>query len=846
MRAFLTKDTQLAGLCFLLAFVPGAGNARGETGIVWENVAGRWEAQHPVLKPTGRANVSRVEKYTRMSDEELRRRIDENGSFNRENIEIKNAVYDVAARYHETGDKQYAHKAAVILLRFSEVINKWPFNNWQSGDRNKRTPHNGKPPYYGSFWENGWWFYDLESSAALVKAYDLIYSSGAMESLGKDAKKRIEKDLLYYNLKIHWDYMPRSRGGPVLTYGNTSANRINGCIIWGLCLADPELVHKGVRWMKNIYRVGYYADGSWHETPTGYHLMTSCRLEGRILNSPLKGYSDPPGYKDPVDATRFDNVDMAKELAYYMDKAADVARHMVLPNGRFVAIHDSTWNSNSATESSGGHMMVKVKDYVPSESRPYILYWFGHGILGRGRGADQVQAHLHFSGTHGHEHLDCLNIGLFAKGKELFAETHYRGSGRSTRAWQASTAGHNTVVIDEGNQHHRGSGARYRKTDLALDGVPDIPHFRIGTSHGGTFQHGNLLLWEPNYDPVQVAVAEGENSWHPNRPKLYRRTLAMIASRGADVYLVDIFRVDGGKLHDWILHGNLEEEYKLETGLTLEDKQGKIHEYIGQLKSAGTPGPVEVKFVSPSGANVRTLLMPTAGTEVIVGQGPAMRREGDAYFLDVRRKGPANVFAAVHEPYRGAPLIKKVTDLRPQGGGFSVVLKVELGERTDYILSTLGPSETISVMDDNQRLALTGRFGFISMSGGQVKRQYLVDGTRLEAAGRSVEARSYEGTVTGTNRRIEGEDSDSLVVSGALPEGDVLKGRTILLTDGEGSTHGFEIVKVKRAGDRTIVHLPSDPAIRVGNGVMKMMYFPHWGVKGEVRYHVPGVALEEH
>lgn len=837
------KKLVIGLLCLSLTFASAAGNARGETRIVWRNVAGTWEAQHPVLKPIGRANVSRVEKYMKMSDDELRGRIDENGSFNRENIDIKNAVYDLAARYHETGDKQYAHKAAVILLRFSEVISKWPFNNWQGIDldpknKTKRTPQSEKPPYYGSFWENGWFPYDLESSAPLARAYDLIYNSGAMEALGKDAKKRIEEDLLRHNLTVHWRYP--------FGYGNMSANRIGGCITWGLCLGDPELAHKGVRWMRNLYRVGYYADGSWHETPTGYHLMTSCRLEGRILNSPLKGYSDPPGYKDPVDGTRFDNVDMAKELAYYMDKAADAARHMVLPNGRFVAIHDATWTSNSSTYSSGGHMMVKVKDYVPAESRPYILYWFGHGVLGRGRGANQVQAHLHFSGTHGHEHLDCLNIVLFAKEKELFSETHYRGSGRSTRAWQASTAGHNTVVIDEGNQHHRGSGARYRKTDPALDDVPDIPHFRIGTSHGGTFQHGNLLLWEPNCNSVQVAEAEGENSWHPNRPDLYRRTLAMIAAEGADVYLVDIFRVDGGRLHDWMLHGNLEEEYKIETDLKLKEKQGQIHEHIGQLKSAETSESVEVKFISPGGENVRTLLMPAAGTEVIVGQGPAMRREGDAHFLDVRRKGPANVFTAVHEPYKGAPLIKKVTDLRPLEGGFSVALKVELPGRTEYILSTLSPSETLAVTDGEQRFALAGRFGFVSLSGGQVTRLYLVDGTRLEAAGQSLEARSYEGTVTGTNRRIEAADSDSLVVSGPLPEGDVLKGRTILLTDGEGSTHGFQIVKVERAGDRTIVHLPSDPAIRIASGVMKMLYFPHWGVKGTVKYHVAGVALEEY
>ena len=95
-------------------------------------------------------------------------------------------VYGLAARYRETGEKEYAHKAAVILLRFSEVISKWPFNNWQSGNKTKRTAQSEEAPYYGSFWENGWFYYDLESSAPLVRAYDLVHDSGAMEALGKD------------------------------------------------------------------------------------------------------------------------------------------------------------------------------------------------------------------------------------------------------------------------------------------------------------------------------------------------------------------------------------------------------------------------------------------------------------------------------------------------------------------------------------------------------------------------------------------------------------------------------------------------------------------------------------
>ena len=79
MKPLLSNDLQLAAICFLLAFGSGARNSRGEPSIAWKNVAGRWEAQHPVLKPTGRANVSGVETYTKMSDEQLRGRIDENG-----------------------------------------------------------------------------------------------------------------------------------------------------------------------------------------------------------------------------------------------------------------------------------------------------------------------------------------------------------------------------------------------------------------------------------------------------------------------------------------------------------------------------------------------------------------------------------------------------------------------------------------------------------------------------------------------------------------------------------------------------------------------------------------------
>ncbi len=803
-------------------------------GAEWERAGDAWKVIHPAHPMQRRVNRERAEKYLAMTDEAVRALISDKGSADRNNVEAKNAAYDLAALYNETKDAKYAHKAAVILDRLAEVFPAWPFR-LRNGDP---VPRDQEPPYFGSMWENGWFFYDLEDSAPLVQAWDLIHDSGAMEALGEGTREKIMRDLLQNNLDTHWRY-PRM-------FGNVDGNQIAGLISWGLALGDPEMIHKGVRWLKGLYNLSFYPSGAWHESPSSYHIMITCRLEGFILDNPLKGYSDPPGWTDPVDGTRYDNIDLATELRPEMEKVTEILRRMVLPNGRIVAIHDATWTDHIETASSGGHQLVGAKGYIPQEAEPYIIYDFGHGYLARGKGKDQVQAHLHFSGTNGHEHLDNLNIILFAKGKELLSETHYRGSAESSREWQASTAGHNTVVIDERDQARRGSGARMRPADPVLDSAAGWPEYAIGDAHNGTFQHGNLLLWEPTLPGVQVAEADGDLAWHPDKPDLYRRTLAMVESGGEDVYLVDLFRVDGGGVHDWMLHGNLEEDTRLETNVALAAKEGTIHGgNIGALQAGAAAGAVEAKFVSPGGETVRTIMLPAEGTKVIVGRGPAMRRDGKAPFLDIRRRGPRSLFAAVHEPYAGEPRVSKVSALEG-AGPMAAALRIELpGGRVDYFLSTMGADEKLSVKDGALPLALEGRIGFVSTQAGKVTRLYLLDGARLTAGDEAVEAESGDGTVVAALSQAGGADRNAFELRGTLPAEAEIVGRTILLTDGEGTRRGFEIAGVERDGATTRILLASDPTMRISDGVMKLLGFPHWGVKGEVKYHIAGRALRD-
>ncbi len=592
-------------------------------------------------------------------------------------------------------------------------------------------------------WGSTWYYYDLDQPALQIAlAWDIIQDTGQVEALGAGVRQQIETDLIERNVKIYTERYPRG-------FGNVDGDLIQGVMIWGLVMNDPDVIHKGARWLSEHYRVSWYPSGAWHEAQGSYLLMIGNRLEWAILNNPLKGYSDPPNWTYSLDGTRYDNLNLETELLTPRTNVANVMRNTLLPNGRFVAIHDSNYGDNS----SNSGLPASVKNYVPTVQHPYILPDFGHAIMAGGSGTAQSQVHLHFSGTHGHEHFDNLNIILYAKGKELFSETAYESTADSTREWHTSTAGHNTVVIDQKSQ----PDTDYR-TITSYDAIPEVSDYPLTLDDFAGWHHlsmnkGNLRLWEVSHDPVQIAEASAERAYYPpTMLSTYRRTMSRIVSDGYDFYVVDIFRVKGGTIHDWMLHGNLEEAYTIETPLAMNTASGTIHSYISLSKSLTTANPLEFRFVAPGGQTVRTLMAPAAGTEAMIGLGPAMRRSGKAQFLDIRRRGASDVFAAVHEPYVGQGRVSQLTQLTPPAGSSTnaVALKIALTDRTDYFLSTMGPAEKAIVADGALNMTLDGHAGFVSVRDGQVITLYLVDGAKLEAGGQTVTATCYNGTVTGS------------------------------------------------------------------------------------------------
>jgi hypothetical protein len=192
------------------------------------------------------------------------------------------------------------------------------------------------------------------------------------------------------------------------------------------------------------------------------------------------------------------------------DKAADG-----LPYDLFADDPESVWR---------GVAEVIAKEGACPKLKSTIKQQWHIAILRSGDGPDSRAAWLDYDSGGAHGHLDGMNLGLFAKGLDLMPDFGYPpvqfgGWGSAKAGWYATTASHNTVVVD-GKPQAGGAG----KTTLWADGE----RFRCVRASAPTLIGGQQ----------------------------YERTVATVDMPGRDSYLVDIFRVVGGKDHAKFTHSH--------------------------------------------------------------------------------------------------------------------------------------------------------------------------------------------------------------------------------------------------------------------------------------------------
>lgn len=542
-----------------------------------------------------------------------------------------------------TRDNNYGDRAAAILGRFAQVFPDYTVKYEFPNDKKRffpadqKGPYQDVPAYRGTKWDN-WGFSDIPSRMANV--YDILqagYDWKRMDSfIGVETDKRIVKDFF----KLAYEF---TTANPEL-YHNMSPSLYKDMIQLGRTIEEPAMVHEAIKRFREFFARGFFADGWWKEGSPSYHNMTIRGLKTVI--DALKGYTDPPDWK----GERFVNLDMAAGLPIYR-KAIEVGIDAVLPNGRELPINDTWARPNRRGWGQGTDSTA---------SRLWSL--MGDAVLGTGKGDNQILLNLNWSGGDNHEHYDNGSIILYALGQELLSDigyTHTKYGG-----WTITTASHNTVVIDQ------------------------TPQDWDTKKKNGT---GHLKFYDDKDDHVKLIDLDASPAY--SMAKTYRRRLVMVHAAPGFDYVVDRFDVEGGKDHEWFLHGMCEQEGSLETSISLEKpveslvpswggkemptsqfhkdpKQYHPYLMLRNVKSGqATEKPWTATWKYNDGIGLRTYLLSPKATRVFRFQSPSIRLAGeddnnvDKYMRNgimQRNSGKSSSFIAIHEPFRNMQWIESV------------------------------------------------------------------------------------------------------------------------------------------------------------------------------------------
>jgi len=557
----------------------------------------------------------------------------------------------LARIWFATKDNAYGDRAAAIAGRFAQVFPDYAVRyDHPSGPKkffpaNQKWPYEGLTPYRGAKWR--WWGYD-DIPTNLTNVYDILktgYDWKRMDKvIGPETDKRVARDLL----RLGYEFTTANPED----YSNKSPGMYSQMIRVGRVLEDPSMVHEAVNRFREFLSRRFFADGWWLEGTTDYHEMTMSGLKA-VANA-LRGYTDPMDWK----GERFENRDLTEGIPLYQ-KALRVSREAILPNGRTLPIND-TWATSRKEKT----------DHTVSRLWPSL----GNAALGTGEGENQIMLNLNWSGNYGHSHSDNGSIILYAAGQELLPDIGYTHS--KYRGWTLHPASHNTVVIDQMAQ----------------------------TPSAGKPVTGQLKFYDDS--DVHVKAIDLDASPAYAVAKTYRRRLVLVHAGPGRDYVVDRFDVEGGKDHDWFLHGMCEQEGTLETSIALDrpletlvpDWGGKnmpkkysdtdpkrfhAYLYLHDVKSgAASEKPWTATWRYDGEVGLRTYNFSPAGTQVYRFRSPSIRPANDDdnklddFFnsgIMQRNSEKVSTFVTVHEPFRNAPWIESV-----QNDGGTMVVRYKL------------------------------------------------------------------------------------------------------------------------------------------------------------------------
>lgn len=717
------------------------------------------------------------------------------------------ALNDCAYTYEQTGQSaRFAGRMRDIYLHYTELLDQWVCAHNNASYIDYDTNSNLQ-----SLFPDEWGHrHSFTLPSEFFTFYKTIYDDAELDAAHNPtltAKEQIDEQFFRRFVRYKMSY-PEEFG-----VHNNLGTDIRGMLDYGWHFQWPECMHYAKRWVKNTfekYPIGY--DGMSIEG-VGYHYLW---LDSALNARGIEDWTDPTGYIDPVDGTNISTPVDFWDLfprGRRLEHIATSPTYITLPNGTPSAVHDCHGGTNRYVH-GGWHRI----EGPTTESRNRILPSFGHIALGDGRNQKQVQSQLHFSQYGNHASQDSMTFQFYANERALFEFPAHQNYTRSL-------VGKNAVVVDHVNSNV------YRENIK-----------------------GMVELYAPTLPGLAVARVQRDNMVfdHPKRMDRYRRTLLQNTVDLDHPYVVDIFEVAGGALHEYLLAGSMYFEQSASSSISLSNVSGStpfytsgddsVWERYTSAKSATISGQTTVDFTydDQPGQGARVHLAAMDGAELFLSRLATVGEESygatdDRPHLMIRtgasdpdQNDHQTTFVVIHEAFDGPTAITNVqkTDL----GNGCIAIQVTLADRTDtYLVAPDGPqSMSFGGLSANATIA-----AFAESS--TATDLWMVGGTQASSSSRSISASAPEltGQLIQMNRTLDGDAADSFISDIPLPEGRSLAGQLLLVEGYDASANktfvnGYTIDEViidPGTGQREI-RLRHDPGLHLNGGAIEEIYFP--------------------
>jgi hypothetical protein len=639
-----------------------------------------------------------------------------------------NLAEDLAFAYALTGDPSYATAAGTLLNRFADVhprylvhsaygdiadmdpklaaisANHLPEDEWcPPGNRPDRK-------LYPGYWMVLRWGSSagMEGAALqkLILAYDLV-----AETLADDRRCHIERDLFL-------DAAPLLFADPAIN-NKTGMNRGAVALI-GMVCGDPLLVRFGLDGFVRAVRDWWLPDGGTPES-TGY---ASMMLHGiwRVAEA-LKQYTDPegvdlaPGRLDHLDLYRWPRYravwqGMVRPLLPSLDYpmladnrlpchlSAMLADVLVrnYPNENHRALRQAIdrvprcyegriaqfWYAANLDAIAPFYRQTEPPVEAPPRFEDDLGPYLKIGVL-RSQSSTVI---LSAADWKGHHHCDHLNLYLWKDGRELLTDLGYLWDMEAEIPKVRRTLAHNLVLVD--GEEQKSVGRRGQ--------------FEIFSTRG------------------PVKVMEASSNVYASAPT-YRRTVAVVGS-GSEEYIVDIFRVTGGQIHDWVMHGS-DNSLQID-GLPLKPLDTAIYD-LAEVHSGNGASSWTGTWHADSAAPFRVHVPGMAGEKVFVGQGFGQRKAHDRGatlpYLVRRRQGGSSLFVTA---YSSGNAVKSVSIPFLDLETMNVVVRVVTATGSAWIASTGPERAPICTKVNGKFLEIDGCFAYLS-----AQERFLIGGDNL-------------------------------------------------------------------------------------------------------------------